>query len=273
MSERRQSLRDSIQPAQAKAWGIFLRQQVKNGSEDALAELKKIDDTAYEKQIYTASIGTFNLEDDEEEVKPPRPPRADAAKILSQLVQILGKNKEIIYQLHGRNVLQDLGRHLAILDENSEEAIAAGLLLAREKFGSNLTLTGSPAFQKRAVEIAVAQRIIVKFADPQLEAMRQQLTAEKWLGERASKPMKVVDRYFGMPASERILSERQDAEKLKKEQANSAVPEKIEVELSEEAIEIAIATEAPIIVAKEVDLQPNKDDKQNEKPKSKGNER
>jgi Large polyvalent protein-associated domain 7 len=273
LSERRQSLRDSIQPAQAKAWGIFLRQQVKNGSEDALAELKKIDDTAYEKQIYKASIGTFNLEDDEEEVKPPRPPHVDAAKILSQLVKILGKNKEIIYQLHGRNVLQDLGRHLAILDENSEEAITAGLLLAREKFGSNLTLTGPPAFQKRVVEIAVAQRIIVKFADPQLEAMRQQLTAEKWLAERASKPMKVVYRYFGMPASERILSERQDAEKLKKEQANAAVPEKIEVELSEEAIEIAIATEAPIIVAKEVDLQPNKDDKQNEKPKSKGSER
>ena len=271
LSERRQEFSDSIHPAQAKAWGIFLRQQVKNGNEVALTELKKIDDTAYEKQVFSTSIGTINLEDDEAQIKRRRLAHPEAVKILSQLVQTVGKNKEIIYQLNGRNVLQDLGRHLAILDENSEEAIAAGLLLAREKFGSNLTLTGSPVFQQRAVEIAVAQRIIVKFADPQLEAMRQQLTAEKWLAERASKPMKVVDRYFGMPASERILSERQDAEKLKKEQANAAVPEKIEVELTEEAIQIA--TEAPIIVTKEVDLQPNKDDKQNEKPKSKGNER
>ena len=244
LSERRQALCDSIQPAQAVGWRMFLQQQVENGNEDALAELKKIDDTAYEKQIYTASIGTFNLEDDEEEVKPPRPPRADAAKILSQLVQILGKNKEIIYQLHGRNVLQDLGRNLAILDENSEEAIAAGLLLAKEKFGSNLTLTGSPAFQQRAVEIAVAQRIIVKFADPNLEAMRQQLTAEKRQAERASKPIKMVDQYQGED-----LSLRYDAWKLNQKQAAVEQEKNEVVELVDEVVTV------PPIASKEVDVR------------------
>ena len=265
LSNRRQTLIDSIQPAQAVAWRMFLQQKVNNGNLKALAELKKIDGTAYEKQIYAATIGTVNLEDEEAQIKPPRPPRADEAKILSQLVQVIGKNKEITYQLHGRKILQDLGRRLAILDENSEEAIVAGLLIAREKFGNNLTLTGSPAFQQRAVEIAVAHRIIVKFADPKLEEMRQKFTAEKRQAERASKPMKVVDRYFGMPAMDRILAERQDAEKLKKEQANAVLPEKIEVVESTEEI-IEVATEEPVIT-------PTETTKPKEKTKSKGNER
>ena len=222
LSERSQALRDSIHPPEAEAWRTFLQQQVKNGNEKALVELRKIDDTAYEKQVFSATIGTINLEDDEAQIKRRRLAHPEAVKILSQLVQTIGKNKEIIYQLNGQNVLQDLGRHLAILDENSEEAIVAGLLLAREKFGSNLTLTGSPAFQQRAVEIAVAQRIYVRFADPQLEAMRQQLIAEK------------------------RQAERQDAEKLQKEQANVAVPEKIEVVESTEEV-IQVATEELVI--------------------------
>ncbi|NOS97100.1 MAG: hypothetical protein HOP25_01340 [Methylotenera sp.] len=253
--------RDSIQPIQADAWRIFLQQQVNNGNLEALAELKRIDDTAYEKQIYAATIGTINLEDDEAKIKLRRLAHPYAAKILlSQLMPTVGKNKEIIYQLNGRNVLQDLGRHLAILDENSEEAIAAGLLLAREKFGSNLTLTGSPAFQKRAVEIAVAQRIIVKFADHNLEAMRQQLTAEKWQAESAFKPVKVVEKYY-----DEDLAQRVEAWKLKQKQANAAVPEKIEVvELVEE-----VATEEPQIGVKEVDIDVTHSDVALSKPSKK----
>ena len=259
LSERRLALRDCIQPSQADAWRIFLQQQVKNGNLEALAELKKIDDTAYEKQIYAATIGTVNLEDEGAQIKPPRPPRADEAKILSQLVQVLGKNKEITYQLHGRNILQDLGRRLAILDENSEEAIVAGLLIAREKFGNNLTLTGSPDFQQRAVEIAVAQRIIVKFADPQLEAMRQQLTAENRQAERASKPVKVVDQYY-----DEDLAQRVEAWKLKQKQAN-AEPEKIEaVELVDKAVK-----EEPSIVEKGVDVSHAVDNNGLSKPSKK----
>ena len=59
------------------------------------------------------------------------------------------------------------------------EAITAGLLIAREKFGTNLTLTGPADFQRRAVAVAVAQGIAIRFVDPQLEALRLQLTEEK----------------------------------------------------------------------------------------------
>jgi Large polyvalent protein-associated domain 7 len=246
LSERKQALRDSIHPTQADAWRTFLQQQVKNGNEEALAELEKIDDIAYKKQVFAATIGTIHLEDDEAQIKLRRLAHPEAIKILSQLVQTIGKNKEIIYQLNGQNVLQDLGRHLAILDENSEEAIAAGLLLAREKFGGNLTLTGSPAFQQRAVEIAVAQGFNVKFVNPQLEAMRHQLGTEKRLAERASKPIKVLDQYY-----DEALVGRLNVEKLK--QANAAVPEKIEEKIHVVEFGVEVATEVPIIAKNEID--------------------
>lgn len=88
-------------------------------------------------------------------------------------------NGDITYSLHGRAVLRDEGRRVAVLDEHSEEVIAAGLLLAAEKFGSHLGLTGSPEFQRRVVSVAVLHGIAIKFVDPQLEAMRVQLTDEK----------------------------------------------------------------------------------------------
>ena len=68
---------------------------------------------------------------------------------------------------------------MAVLDEHSEEAIAAALLLARENFVASLTLTGSAEFQRRVVAVAVARGIAVKFVDPQLEATRQQILDEK----------------------------------------------------------------------------------------------
>lgn len=216
LSEERQILRDSIQPNQANAWRLFLQDRAQDGNEEALMALRKLDDTARAVQLTTPSIGTIILEDDEDEQKRRRLARRDyAAKVLSNLVQTVDKNSDITYRLRGHAVLRDEGRHLAVLDENSEEAIVAGLLLAREKFGSNLTLTGSPAFQQRVIEVAVAQGIAIKFVDPQLEAMRVQLTNEKRQLSRTpttiEKRVQESDPYLGMTNTERILVERKVA--------------------------------------------------------------
>ena len=95
---------------------------------------------------------------------------------LSLILKSLSRTEDwrghFTYAAEGKDLFRDEGRILAVLDENSDEAIAATLLVAREKFGSTLTLTGSPAFQQRVVEVAVAQGIAVKFADPALEEAR-----------------------------------------------------------------------------------------------------
>lgn len=194
LKEERDALRSSIQPTQANAWRIFLQTRAQIGSEEALAELRKLDDSARAVQPTGPNFtGTIILDDSEEKKR--RRHAGDSAavvELLRAITQVVSKNSDITYQLRGQPILRDEGRHLAVLDENSEDAIVAGLLLAREKFGSNLTLTGSADFQRRAVEVAVANGIAVKFTDPQLEAMRLQLVSEKRQAERPVRTPKPV---------------------------------------------------------------------------------
>jgi len=177
LKEERQALRESIQPK--NGWQLYLQKRAQEGDEEALIALRKLDDTARAKRAETPSITGLLVLDDEEEKKRLRRLRETSVSILKSLAHIIEKNGDITYHRHGHAVLRDEGQHLAILDEHSEEAIAAGLLIAREKFGTNLSLTGPAAFQRRAVAVAVAQGIAVKFVDPQLEALRLQLTEEK----------------------------------------------------------------------------------------------
>lgn len=183
LKEERQTLRKSIQPPQALAWQLYLQTRAQAGNVEALATLKRLDDTARAVQPVMPGItGTLIIENEEEEKRRIRARSASLATILKALAQsrTVDKNGDTTYHLHGKAVLRDEGQHLAVLDQHSEEAIAAGLLIAREKFGSsNLTLTGPAAFQRRTVAVAVAQGIVVKFADPNLEALRLQFTEEK----------------------------------------------------------------------------------------------
>jgi hypothetical protein len=173
-SDARRALRKSLQPSQANAWRSFLQVRAQTGSEEALAALRKLDGTA--RAVPAQSItGTLYLDDEEDETKRRRRARESSASILKMLTHSVEINGDITYSQHGRAVLRDEGRYLAVLDEHSEEAIAAALLLAREKFGVNLTLTGSAEFQQRVVAVAVARGIAVQFVDPQLEATRQQI--------------------------------------------------------------------------------------------------
>ncbi len=173
----RAALLEAIQPlSREQALRLFFQVRAQAGSEEALATLRKLDATARTAPAQGIT-GTIYLGDGEDEKKKRRRAREAAASILS--IFVVSTNGDVTYSQNGRDVLRDEGQHVAVLDQNSEEAIAAGLLLAREKFGPNLTLTGSPEFQRRVVAVAVAQGIPIKFVDPQLEAIRLQLTKEK----------------------------------------------------------------------------------------------
>jgi hypothetical protein len=138
------------------------------GHEEALAALRKLDDTARAAPAQSIT-GTIHL-DDEDDKKRRRTRKANSALVLQALRYVVAINGDITYSRGGRPVLRDEGRHLAVLDPNDDEAIEAALLLGREKFGT--TLTGSPEFQLRVVAVAVAKGIPVKFVDLQLEALR-----------------------------------------------------------------------------------------------------
>lgn len=92
------------------------------------------------------------------------------------------KTGDVLYQLDGKDALHDTGRQVSVLAQNDEKTIAAGLLLASQKFGRELTFTGSDEFKKRAVETAVRNGLGVTFADPELESYRSTLVAERGQG-------------------------------------------------------------------------------------------
>lgn len=177
LKEERQALRESIQPK--NGWQLYLQKMAQEGNDEALIELRKLDDTARAKQVETPAITGLLVLNDEEEKKRLRRLRESSASILKSLAHTVQKNGDVTYHQHGHAVLRDEGQHLAVLDENNEEAIAAGLMIAREKFGTSLTLTGPADFQRRAVAVAVSQGIAVKFVDPSLEALRLKLAEEK----------------------------------------------------------------------------------------------
>lgn len=141
---------------------------------EALATLRQRDEVV--RAALAAMIsGPLRLGDDEEEKKRRRARELSGSIILKALTRVVASNGFITYSLHGRVVVRDEGQHLAVLDPNSDEAIEAALLLGYEKFGTHLSLTGPPEFQRRAVAVAVNRGLPVKFIDPQLEATRLQL--------------------------------------------------------------------------------------------------
>lgn len=149
--------------------------QAPAGHQEALATLRQRDETV--RAALAAMIsGPRRLGDDEEEKKRRRARELSGFSILKALTRVVASNGVITYSLHGRAVVRDEGQHLAVLDPNSDEVIEAALLLAYEKFGTNLSLTGPPEFQRRTVAVAVNRGIPIKFIDPQLEAIRLELT-------------------------------------------------------------------------------------------------
>ncbi|HDR9880343.1 TraI/MobA(P) family conjugative relaxase [Burkholderia cenocepacia] len=61
------------------------------------------------------------------------------------------------------------------------DAMLAGLLLARQKFGSQIDVSGNDDFRERTVTLAVAHRLDIAFGDDALEARRLQLVqAQRW---------------------------------------------------------------------------------------------
>jgi hypothetical protein len=105
---------------------------------------------------------------------------------LKSLSHTIDKRGHVTYQQNGKDMFRDEGRTIQILNLKSDPGLAAALATAQQKYGNNLTLTGSPEFKQRAVAVAVANNLTCKFADPALDELRERLQIEKHQAERAA---------------------------------------------------------------------------------------
>ncbi|KMV54289.1 conjugal transfer protein TraI (plasmid) [Escherichia coli] len=85
------------------------------------------------------------------------------------------KEGTIIYRV-GESAIRDGGQRLDISREAGDDGLHAALLMAKHRYGNQLTVNGSFDFKKRIVAVAAAREINVTFADPELEKLRQILT-------------------------------------------------------------------------------------------------
>ncbi|WP_426148743.1 LPD7 domain-containing protein [Polaromonas sp. DSR2-3-2] len=194
LTEKRLELLPSIPPFQAQARQLFPQSRAQAGSEEALAALRELENTARATPVQAAISGTIAFGNDQAEKKRRRRARESSAALLRALTHHVELNGDITYSKDGRAVFRDEGLRIVVLDQNDEDVIAAALLIAGEKFGQDLTLTGPLEFQQRVVAVAVARGIPVKFVDPALEALRLQLVDDKRQASApAQTPLKVQD--------------------------------------------------------------------------------
>lgn len=113
------------------------------------------------------------------------------ARTLRSMTSSVDARHHITYQLDRKDVFRDEGRTIAILDLQSERGIAAALATAQQKYGNVLVLTGSDAFKKNAVAVAVANNLTCRFTDPVLDKLRESLQQQKYEAERPRDAMTV----------------------------------------------------------------------------------
>ncbi len=174
-AEARREERRLIRPPQREAWRTFLQQRAQAGDGAALRALRRLDGSAREVDCLAISGVGWRQADEEERKRR----ILAAAAVLKTLQTRVERNGDVTYIRAGQAVLRDQGERLQVIDPHNDEAILAGLLLARDLYGSTLTLTGPEDFQRRVVALAIEHNLPVKFEDRALEALREQRHANK----------------------------------------------------------------------------------------------
>lgn len=110
--------------------------------------------------------------------------REKLSDVLRDLNHTIDKCGYVTYRADGKNLFRDEGRCLSVLDPKSDKSIAAALATARSKFGNTLTITGSDDFKRKVVAVAVNYNLGVRFSDPALNQLREQMHVEQQKARR-----------------------------------------------------------------------------------------
>ena len=142
----------------ATTWPQFLTDQAGEGQQDALRVLRQRDNKPDKVTSNNLIVGEAN-----DTVCPDYNPA-------------VRKNGDVVYEFPGVKV-QDAGDQLRIQGDD-QTGVSNALLIAREKWGEKIKLSGSDEFKELAVRCAVEGNVAVQFADATLESRRQSLAQQ-----------------------------------------------------------------------------------------------
>ncbi len=146
------------------------------------------------------------------------------SQVMRSLSHTIDRRGHITYRSAGKDLFRDEGRILSVLDAQSERAIAAALATAQQKFGNLLTLTGSAEFQKKAVAVAVANNLNVRFTDPALNALGDRLQMDKRHADAERTRIAAAQRLEAEKDAAAALAKTPAAEKAPQEQKERQIP-------------------------------------------------
>ncbi|WP_029000930.1 LPD7 domain-containing protein [Azohydromonas australica] len=105
-------------------------------------------------------------------------PTEHIGQLLESMTFEIQRNGSVLYLLRGHPAFIDHGEqilmHRSVAPDN-DDALLAAVLMAKEKWGGKLEVTGSPDFKQRAIAILVKHNIDVVLKNPEQDAMRRQL--------------------------------------------------------------------------------------------------
>ncbi|CAI10575.1 TraI protein of DNA transfer system (plasmid) [Aromatoleum aromaticum EbN1] len=150
-----------------RAWADWLKQEALQGNADALAALRGREAAQGLKGNTIAGQGAT---------------KSERAHVQDNIT----KKGTIIFRI-GQSAVRDDGDKLQVSRDATREGVQAALRLAMERYGSQITVNGTPAFKAQIIRAAVDSQLPITFADPALELRRQQLLSKEKAHERAAR--------------------------------------------------------------------------------------
>lgn len=139
-----------------RTWADWLQFKASKGDDEALKTLRQRNAQAARKQA--------NIVHGDQVKKDGRIPGLKPDSVT--------KEGTIIYRV-GESAIRDGGKLLDVSRDAGEDGLHAALLMAKHRYGNTLQVNGSFEFKKRIVAVAASRELDVKFADPELEKLRE----------------------------------------------------------------------------------------------------
>lgn len=153
-----------------RSWADWLKQQALKGDAQALAALRAREAAQGLKGNTFAGRG---------QGQPSPTPEIDT----------ITKKGTILFRA-GSSAIRDDGDRLQVSRDADLAAVRAALHMARDRYGEQISVTGSAAFKAAVIKAAVDERMSITFADPVLERQRLALADTKMRSEIEGKKTK-----------------------------------------------------------------------------------